>query len=96
MHQGANLLIGQRTIVGKFTNMWVRMPRRHALSADNFSNHQTETTHHVVVGHRPRANAAFAVTAHTVVIEHGGDRVGVGNCFVLGAASELWKIHRAV
>ena len=76
--------------------MGISMPRWHALSSDHFADHQTETTHHVVVGHRPGAYATFAMTAHTVLIQHGCDGLCVGNGFVFGTAGQLWEIHRAV
>ena len=57
----------------------VRMPRRHALRADDFANHRREARDDVVVRHRKRADAAGAMAGHAVVDQHRGDLLGVGD-----------------
>ena len=72
------------------------MPRWHTLSTYHLANHQAKTAHHVVVGHCPRSDTAFAVTANAIVDQHGSNRFCIRNILMLRAARKLWKIYGTV
>ena len=93
MHQGLPFRDAERPVVLPNAHMGVRMPRRHPAGADHLADHRREAPHHRVAAHRPRPDAAGAVTFHAVGLQERRDGVAVGDGGVVRFLA--WEVHQA-